>query len=223
MTIYGYGRESTTKQELGLKAQVRELEKAGCDVIVTDKGQSGETNLIESEAWKSIADAIKPGDTLMVWSQSRLGRESYEVQYVVGRLTKRGITVHILEEGRVITDLDDFTQNATLALRSLSDHSERVEIRKRILKANELIREHGGKLGRKPALTAKQVQQIKELSERGFGYATIGKLVQHKLEDGRLVDTNPKTVKSALSPDYVTREEWEAHNEAVKRKIKRSV
>lgn len=223
MTIYGYARESTTKQDLGLAAQVRELKKAGCEVIVTDKGQSGETNLIESKAWASIADQIKPGDILKVWSQSRLGRESYEVQYVVGRLTKRGIPVHLLEENRIITDLDDIAQNASLAFKSVADHQERVEIKKRILKANEVRRDFGGKLGRKPALTSKDVQKIKAFREQGWGYTAIGKLVQHKLADGRLIDTNPQTVKKALDPDYVTRDEWDAHNEAVRQKIKRSL
>jgi DNA invertase Pin-like site-specific DNA recombinase len=215
-------RNPTSNQELGLLAEVRELEKSGCDRIIRDLGQSGETNLIESVEWQKIAERIERGDVLKVWSQSRLGRENYEVGFVIGRLTKRGITVHILEEGRVITDMDDFGQNATMTLKALTDHNERVEIIKWTKKANDLLREYGAKLGWKPALTAKQIEQIREFHERGFGYTVIGKLVQHRLKDGRLVDTAPDAIKLALTPDYVTRDEWEAHNRAVKQKIKRT-
>jgi DNA invertase Pin-like site-specific DNA recombinase len=213
MTIYGYARESTRKQELGLTAQLQELKKSGCHQIIQDLGQSGETNLIESEAWLSIADRIEPGDTLKVWSQSRLGRESYEVSFVIGRLTKRGIAVHILEEGRVISDLDNFNQNATMTLKGLTDHNERVEIKKRTKKALTVLKDAGVTLGRKPALTAKDIAKIQELRLLGIGYASIGKVVQWRSDDGMLHITDPRTVKAGLSPGYITREKWDRRNQ----------
>lgn len=216
MTIYGYARESTQKQELGLAAQITELRKSGCDEIVEDFGQSGETNLIESSAWKSIADKITSGDTLRVWAQSRLGRENYEVSFVIGRLVKSGVTVHILETGQVIDNMDDFGQNATMTLKALTDHSERIEIRKRTRKGLQVKKDHGGLVGRKPAYGLKQITEMKRLRAEGCGYGTIGKLVQWKDANGRPHVADPKTVKAALSDEYVTREEWEATNESAR-------
>src|SRR5699024_11884919 len=178
MTIWGYARESTNKQELGLKAQVAELRKSGCDTIIEDAGSSGATNLIDSEKWKLIIEHIEDGDTLRVWSQSRLGRESYEVQFVVGRLVKRGIAVEVLEEGHTFNDLVDFGQNSRLALLSLTDHHERVEIKKRTKKALDLLKENGVRLGSAPKLSDADVAQVRVLRDKGLGLASIAKVLE---------------------------------------------
>lgn len=213
MTIYGYARESTKKQDLGMRAQVQELKAAGCDHVLTDRGQSGETNLIESKVWGSIADDIQAGDTLVVWSQSRLGRESYEVGFVIGRLTKRGITVRILEEDRTITDLDDFKQNATMVIKGIADHDERVSNKKRTKKALAVLKEANVALGRKPTFDTKQVLRIKELRAKGLGYRQIAQLVPWKDESGKTHIADPKTIRVALSVEYVNKDEWERRNQ----------
>lgn len=212
MTIYGYARESTRRQELGLTAQVQELEKSGCDHIVKDLGQSGETNLQESEAWLALADKLRPGDVVKVWSQSRLGRKSYEVQFTVGRLIEKEVTVHILQNRLVLDNLDNLDQNLSLAFTSVTDHNERVEIRKRTKKALQVLKDAGVTLGRKPVFSSKEVAEIQRLRALGIGYNSIGKIVQWKSADGKSHITNPKTIKAALSPEYVTREVWEARN-----------
>lgn len=219
MTIYGYARESTKKQDLGLKSQVLELKKAGCDRIVEDFGQSGETNLIESKAWDSIADEIQSGDTLLVWSQSRLGRESYEVSFVIGRLTKRGISVHILEENRIISNLDDFGQNSMMTLKGLADHNERVEVKKRTKKALAVLKEANVALGRKPTFNAKDVLRINELRAKGLGYRQIARLVPWKDESGKTHVADPKTIRFALSSEYVNSDEWDRRNQIARLSI----
>lgn len=217
MTKYGYARESTRRQELGLAAQVLELEKAGCDHILTDPGQSGAANLIESKVWESIASVITTGDELKVWSQSRLGRDNTEVAWVIGRLTKRGISIHVLEEGRIITDMDDFNQNATMTLKGLADHNERVEIKKRTKKALRVLKDAGVSLGQKPVFSTKQVAEIRRLHSLGIGYGTIAKLVPWKSADGKLHISDPRTVKAALSGSYVTSDVWEARNDLARK------
>lgn len=212
MTNYGYARESTKKQDLGMKAQLQELKKAGCDPIIQDKGQSGADNLIESKVWQTIADKITTGDTLTVWSQSRLGRDNTEVAWVIGRLTKRGIAVHILEEDRLITDMDDFSQNATMTLKGLTDHNERIELKKRTKKALGVLQEAGVKLGRKPSLTEKDLRDIRDLHSRGLGYTAIGKVVRTKKLSGKWVNTSPRTIRSVIEGTYLSRETWEHQN-----------
>ena len=213
MTIYGYARESTRKQELGMKAQIQELKKAGCDKIIQDKGQSGWDNLIESKAWQSIADEITGGDKLCVWSQSRLGRDNTEVAWVIGRLTKRGIAIQILEEDRLITDMNIFAQNATMTLKGLVDHSELVDNKKRTNGALSVLKEAGVRLGRKPELTEKDVKAIRDLRGRGLGYVAIGKVVRRKLKStGQYVNTSPRVVKKVLDGTYISLEQWEHQN-----------
>src|SRR3546814_455877 len=149
----------------------------------------------------------------MVWSQSRLGRENYEVSFVIGRLTKQGVTVRILDEDRVITDMDDFNQNATMTLKGLADHNERVEIKKRTKRALKVLKDAGVALGQKPVFSTKHVAEIRRLRALGLGFGTIAKLVPWKSADGKLHISDPRTVKAALSGSYVTSDVWEARNE----------
>ncbi|CAN02369.1 Transposon Tn3 resolvase [Clavibacter michiganensis subsp. michiganensis] len=213
MTTYGYARESTDKQDLGMIAQVKALKEAGCDVIIRDQGQSGEDNLLESTQWKKIADKIQSGDVLKVWSQSRLGRDNNEVGYVIGRLVKRKIPVHILDQNRVIDDLTKFDQNATTVLKGLMDANELHQLRERTKLGLAQLIEGGVKLGRKPTIWEKDVQDILELRSRGLGYTAIGKIVRTRaVVSGEWVNTAPATVKAVVEGRYLWREEWERLN-----------
>jgi DNA invertase Pin-like site-specific DNA recombinase len=220
MTTYGYARESTGKQDLGMIAQVKALKEAGCDVIVRDPGQSGEDNLLESKQWMKIADKIQSGDMLRVWSQSRLGRDNNEVGYVIGRLVKRKIAVHLLDEDRIINDLSNFNQNATTTLKGLMDATELYQLRVRTKAGLGVLQDAGVKLGRKPTLSAKDVEAIHDLRSRGLGFTAIGKIVRTEaVVTGEWVNTAPATVKAVVENRYLWREEWERLNAIARLKM----
>jgi len=89
----GYARVSTADQLLEL--QIDALQNAGCKQIFTDK-ESGRkhdrTGLLQAIA------SMQPGDTLIVWKLSRLGRSLKQLIDTVQMLEERGIAFKSLNE-----------------------------------------------------------------------------------------------------------------------------
>ena len=72
--IYGYARVSTRQQDL--IRQLDMLEKYNCNEILTEKMSGTKTNRPELVRLK---DKIRPGDTIVVESFSRLGRSTKDL------------------------------------------------------------------------------------------------------------------------------------------------
>lgn len=151
----GYARVSTDDQKLDLQKDA--LTKSGCLDIYEEK-VSGKT------ADRPVLDycrrALSAGDTLVVWRLDRLGRSLPDLVRIVGELELAGIGFESISEkietgsasGKLI-----FHVFAALA------EFERNVIRERTHAGLEAARARGRKGGRKPALNAKQVREIKAL------------------------------------------------------------
>ncbi|MBO1902242.1 recombinase family protein [Leucobacter weissii] len=216
---YGYVRASTLEQLNTLEIQHSELTDEGCHEIFVDR-ISGEKNIdsgdidLEQE-WNRMRAKIEPGDQVVVVSQSRLGRKSYEVLYAVGKLIEKGASLKVLEDGRIYDDLDNFEQNLNLAFHSVVDHNERVEIKRRTKKALNYLSANGIKLGRKPRLSNAHIAYIHQLRDQGLGYQAISKAVRvYSAKHRREQPISPTTVQKVLKGTYgPSLEEWEANNE----------
>jgi DNA invertase Pin-like site-specific DNA recombinase len=220
----GYARESTDKQEAGLAAQRKRLKAAGCTEVFEDLGQSGATNLTESPEWARLDAQLVAGDELVVTSQSRLGRKSYEVTYAVGKLIERGVVVTVLDDNRTYDNLDIFEQNLMLGFNSSKDHNERVVNKERQAAARQIYDAAGMHWGRKPILSEKDVAVIKDLYARGMTDTGIGKiLARPKRKGGPVTPLDYRTVQKARSEGYVTIEQWERDNAAAYTRIGQGV
>lgn len=224
---YGYIRASTREQLLTLEVQREELEAEGCNEIFIDR-ISGEKNIDAGkeqldQEWGKMRAKIKDGDRVVVASQSRLGRKSYEVLYAVGKLIEDGAHVEILDEGRIYDDLDVFDQNLNLSFHSVVDHNERVEIKRRTKKALNYLSANGVKLGRKPRLSNSHVAYIHQLREHGLGYQAISKAVRvYSKKDNKEMPISPTTVQKVLKGTYgPSIEEWEASNDKARSEMSR--
>ena len=89
----GYARVSTKDQLLEL--QLDALRKAGCKRIFRDKLSGRKHD--RPGLLKAIA-IMQPGDTLVVWKLSRLGRSIKQLLETVELLEKRGIAFKSLNE-----------------------------------------------------------------------------------------------------------------------------
>ncbi|GAA1326541.1 recombinase family protein [Leucobacter albus] len=214
MTIYGYARTSTSKQELGLDAQTKALKDSGCDEIIQDANQKGMTALRESPVWLELNERLVDGDVLKIYSSSRLGRKSYEVQYVVGMLIERGITVYILDRNLTLDNLDNLDQSISLAFSSVVDHNENVARNERTRAALQVKKDAKYKLGRPPSLRDKEIELILTLHNKGLGAKTICKLVEVKRASGKTSKVAAATVRKVIAGDYQSREEWERYNKS---------
>ncbi|OQM77989.1 DNA-invertase hin [Rhodococcus sp. 66b] len=89
----GYARVSTTDQNPELQQDA--LNAAGCFRIWTDKASGAKTDRPELAA---VMDALRPGDTLVVWRLDRLGRSLPHLIETVTQLEARGVAFKSLTE-----------------------------------------------------------------------------------------------------------------------------
>lgn len=94
MTIYGYARVSTNKQELDV--QIKELKEAGATKVYKEKISGAKTDRKELS---NLLDTIKAGDTLLVTKADRIARSLSQLEKVVTDLTNKGVAVHIKNMG----------------------------------------------------------------------------------------------------------------------------
>lgn len=186
-----------------------------------DRGVSGYANLDDPKsAWCSkllpVLEA-NPTAQVVVYSLDRLGRSKGAVLHTIEKLLRGGGTLFVVRDEKLYDDDDDFSQSIQLTFESMSNHSYRAEVKKKTLRALDVLQEAGVKLGRKPSLTDKHIAQIHELRERGLGFTAIGKVVRTQRKDGVWVNTTPRVVKAVLDGSYVSREEWELRNELARR------
>lgn len=153
--LIGYARVSTDDQNLDLQRDA--LQKAGCQVIYEETA-SGKNATREELA--QCRKALRSGDTLVVWRLDRLGRSLPDLVSIIGELEVEEIGFQSITEnietgsaaGKLI-----FHVFAALA------EFERNLIRERTKAGLAAARARGRKGGRKPALTDRAVNEIKQL------------------------------------------------------------
>lgn len=84
--LIGYARVSTQDQNLDLQNEA--LAKAGCKKIFDDKICGSHA---ERPGLAKLQEALRDGDTLVVWKLDRLGRSVKHLVDLVGQLHKRGV------------------------------------------------------------------------------------------------------------------------------------
>lgn len=157
--IVGYARVSTEEQKLDL--QIQALEKAGCEKIFSDHGQSGGD--FTRCGLQAVLQQLKSGDTLVVWRLDRLGRSLSGLVTLMDDLGGREINFHSISEnintassgGRLM-----FHMMAALAEFERSLISERTRAGMAAAKA------HGKALGRPNSLTNDQIREAQRVLSR---------------------------------------------------------
>ena len=96
----GYARVSTQDQDLSL--QINDLKKAGCSKknIFTDKASGVKS---ERAGLDACLNALKPGDTLIVWRLDRLGRSMIHLVTLIEDLREKKIAFKSVCDGVIDT------------------------------------------------------------------------------------------------------------------------
>lgn len=89
---YGYARVSTAAQNLDV--QIQKLKEAGCDTIYSEK-QSGAKN--DRSQLNALLKIIQPGDYLVLYDLSRLGRTGSKLQEILEDFKARNINFIFLD------------------------------------------------------------------------------------------------------------------------------
>ena len=151
----GYARVSTDDQHLGQQRDA--LTKAGCSVIYEE--EANRKSMVRPEL-EQCRNALREGDTLVVWRLDRLGRSLQDLVQIVAELEQRGIGFESLAEK--IETGSAVGKQVFHVFAALSEF-ERNLIRERTQAGLSAARARGRAGGRKPKLDEQQVREIKAL------------------------------------------------------------
>jgi DNA invertase Pin-like site-specific DNA recombinase len=157
---YGYARTSTDDQTTAL--QLASLKRVKCSHIFEDKGLSGATT--KRPALARCLKTLRAGDTLIVWKLDRLGRSSRDLIAMLDELRDRGVVFQSLTEA---IDTATPTGRAMWQMIGVLAELERSLIIERSRAGVKAAQRHGVKFGRKPKLSADQIDHARKLIEDG--------------------------------------------------------
>lgn len=162
----GYARVSTDSQDEAL--QVRALEKAGIDALYIDHGVSGAAT--SRPRFDAMLADLRPGDTVVVYSLSRLSRGLKHLVDLGERFEVDGIgLVSLTESIDTGTAMGRFVHTMLAALAAI----ERDLLRERTLAGLEASRAKGNVGGRPTKLTADQKRHAQLLRNGGVSVDEI--------------------------------------------------
>ncbi|MEH2932942.1 recombinase family protein [Candidatus Ventrimonas sp. KK005] len=188
-TVYGYGRVSTKEQN---SARQKEVLQNKCDVYFEDK-LSGKN--MERPQFKEMFSLLKSGDTVVVVSIDRLGRNLKELVEFSSKLKEMGVNIIALNQG-----IDTHTKMGELFynLMAIFADLELEFIKERQRAGIEVAKKEGRYKGR-PVKELKDWEQIsqevdnKELSiDRACKLLGISRSSYYRRK--RLEETNNKIV-----------------------------
>ncbi|MFG3702396.1 recombinase family protein [Micromonospora sp. NPDC047620] len=171
----GYARVSTTKQHLD--RQIDALEKVGIptDRIYVDK-RTGAT--VDRDGLKTLLAYVRPGDTIVVYTLDRLGRNLREVLNLVHDLNDRGVGVRSLADPMPIDTNATGMGRIAFLLLALIAEMERVFTAERAAHARAVAAAAGRNIGRPRAHSDAQIEHARLLRERGDSLSQIVKKTQ---------------------------------------------
>lgn len=165
----GYARVSTTRQHL--ERQLAALAGAGipAERIYTDKKTGANT---DREGLAALLAYARAGDTIVVHTLDRLGRELREVLNLVHELSERGINVRSLADSVPINTADAANKMAFMML-ALFAEMERTFTAERAAHARAVAVAAGRRGGRPIAHSADTIEHARLLRAQG---TSLGKI-----------------------------------------------
>ena len=163
----GYVRVSTLDQNTD-----RQLDGVELARTFTDKASGKDTARPQLEA---LLEFVREGDTVVVHSMDRLARNLDDLRRIVFDLTRRKVKIQFIKETLTFTGEDSPMANLLLSVMGAFAEFERALIRERQREGVALAKNRGVYKGRKPALTAQKIADLKERAAAGAPLAKIAR------------------------------------------------
>ncbi|MCM2476101.1 recombinase family protein [Rhizobium sp. CG5] len=167
----GYARVSTEDQHLDL--QIEALSKAGCNKIFADYGISGKA--FDRPGLAEAVSALHPGGKLIVWRLDRLGRSLPKLIQFVEEIGKLDAQFCSLTE-----NIDTSSSGGRLIFHIMGALAEfeRTLISERTIAGMAAARNRGVHLGRKPTLSAADIDAAALALAAGESHAVVAARLQ---------------------------------------------
>jgi len=163
----GYVRVSTLVQNTA-----RQLDGVTLDKVFEDRASGKDTARPQLAA---CLQHLREGDTLHVHSMDRLARNLDDMRRIVKELTGRGIVVEFHKEGLRFTGEDSPMANLLLSMLGAVAEFERSIILERQREGIAIAKGEGKYKGRKAALTAEQVNDLRQRAANGEKKTALAK------------------------------------------------
>ena len=163
----GYIRVSSSDQNPNRQLDGIELDKTFVDIA-----SGKDVNRPQLEALLSYA---REGDIIVVHSMDRLARNLDDLRKLVSELTKKQISIKFIKENLTFNGEDSPISNLLLSVMGAFAEFERALIRERQLEGIALAKKQGKYKGRKKALNAEQIEDLKNRVAAGGNKTQIAK------------------------------------------------
>jgi DNA invertase Pin-like site-specific DNA recombinase len=165
----GYIRVSSLDQNAE-----RQLDGIHLDKVFTDKASGKDINRPQLQA---ALNHVRAGDTLVVHSMDRLARNVEDMLRLVREMNDRGVSVEFIKENMSFTaGSDDPRSTLMFTMLSAFAQFERSLIKERQREGIALAKAKGTVYkGRKPALNAERIAQLREQAAAGANKTKLAK------------------------------------------------
>jgi DNA invertase Pin-like site-specific DNA recombinase len=163
----GYKRVSTADQ-----TTARQLEDVQLDRCFEDKLSGKDTNRPQLAL---LLKHVREGDTVVVHSLDRLGRNLEDLRKLVKEMTERGVTVEFVKERLVFTGEDNAVANLMLSMMGAFAEFERSLILERQREGIAIAKADGKYRGSKPKFGADKIAEIRQRLEDGETQVELAK------------------------------------------------
>lgn len=168
--IYGYARVSSVGQEQrgnSLKDQEDTLRAAGASVVFSDTF-TGKT--MQRPEFMKLLEALRAGDTLICTKLDRFSRTAAEGAQTVQELLEKGITIDILNMGRIDNSpMGKLLVNVLLAFAEF----ERSQIVERTQAGRKIAMANGAIMGRHQKYNPERMRYALDLLAAGNSYKKV--------------------------------------------------
>jgi DNA invertase Pin-like site-specific DNA recombinase len=166
----GYARVSTTKQSLERQLDALSAQGIPDDRIFVDK-KTGATT--DREGLQKMLAYARPGDTIVVHTLDRIGRNLREVLNLVHDLAERGVGIRSLADPLPINTTDEGMGRIAFLLLALFAEMERTFTAERAAHARSVAEANGRQVGRPVAHPADKIEYARLLRAQGKSYGEI--------------------------------------------------
>jgi len=166
----GYARVSTTRQSLAGQLDALSAEGIGDERIYTDS-KTGSN--LEREGLNQLLGYARPGDTIVVHTLDRIGRNLREVLNLIHDLAGRGIGVRSLADPLPIDTTDEGPGRIAAGLLALFAEMERTYTAERAAHARTVAGAGNRHIGRPIAHPADKIEYARLLRGEGQSYGEI--------------------------------------------------
>jgi DNA invertase Pin-like site-specific DNA recombinase len=161
----GYIRVSTLDQQTE-----RQLDGIALDQTFTDKASGKDTKRPQLELLLRFA---RRGDTVVVHSMDRLARNLDDLRRIVHTLTGKGVRIEFVKEQLTFTGEDSPMASLLLSVMGAFAEFERALIHERQREGIVLAKQRGAYKGRKKALSATAVAELRTRITAGVSKAKV--------------------------------------------------